>query len=491
MFVRKVASRNSICFQVGRKQRGRFILIKHIGCARASAEPEVAALQIKAQAELSRIRLENQPSLFLLETPPSLPSKAVLLSWRITGFHRVFGKVYDAIGFPAGLLRDLVIGRIVHPKSKLATLCWFDRFLGIRLAKDAVYRFLDTLDKDQIVAAALSFVSHRNQGIRLIFYDVTTLHFETETEDQLRRRGYAKNHRHDLPQILVGLFVDRDGYPFDFDFFPGDTFEGHTLETAIDGLIRRYRFDDLTVVADAAMLSKDNLAFLDSRRINYVVGARLKSLPASLIQEIIAHDVKTAGIYQSNLENKRLMVDFSPQRAQRDQANREKLVRKLELKLTLKRPVVYKSKYLQMETAGKAAGIDRDKVAADEQFDGLKGYFTNAASPLSPPEAISQYRYLWRVEKAFRMSKNDLKERPIYHWSQKRIKAHLVVCFAGLLVMRETERILGSRRFSLEKTIEILGRVGQGKTRVGRTILELESEPDQETKSILDLFEGH
>ena len=134
--------------------------------------------------------------------------------------------------------------------------------MGISLHRDRVYRFLDTLDKNKLTSIAYEFVSVKNEGISLIFYDVTTLHFETETEDDFRKKGFSKDHRGDMPQILIGLFVDYEGYPFDFDFFTGNTFEGHTFKISVEKLIKKYQFKSLTVVADAGMLSEENLSYL-------------------------------------------------------------------------------------------------------------------------------------------------------------------------------------------------------------------------------------
>ena len=166
--------------------------MKHVGCAGTPAEIE--ALKIKAREELTRIVLENQLSLF--PNTPDLP-QAKLLRWHITGFHQVFGHVYDRIGFPDNLLRDLVVARIVYPKSKTATIRYLARYIGIDFSKDRVYRFLDRLDKDELTRIAFRFVSQRNSGISLVFYDVTTLYFETDSEDSLKKKGYSKDHRSD------------------------------------------------------------------------------------------------------------------------------------------------------------------------------------------------------------------------------------------------------------------------------------------------------
>jgi len=362
VFIRKIKSRNSVCFQIGHKQEGRFILIKHIGCA--SQKAAIETLAIKAKETLLRLKFENQLALF---PQTKIPLRAKLLSWRITGFHQVFGSVYDAIGFPSGLLKDLVIARIVYPKSKLATIRYLSRYLGINLSKDKIYRFLDNLDKEKLTKIAYRFVCQRNaDSLSLLFYDVTTLYFETDQEDNLRQKGYSKDKRTDAPQILVGLFVDQDGYPIDFDFFQGKTFEGHTFQKAITDLIKKYSLKSFTIVADAGMLSKDNLDFIASYHLSYIVAARLKNLSQKLIQRIICHDFLTQPIYETLLKNKRLIVDFSPQRAKKDKANRERLIKSLKLRLIKGQTVIQKSKYLAVSQMGKVKGIDETKIKEDQ-----------------------------------------------------------------------------------------------------------------------------
>lgn len=485
MFVRKIKSRNSICFQIGHKQYGKFVLVKHVGCA--SNPSEIEALRLKAEAELTLLVLKDQLSLFPITNPP----KAKLLSWHITGYHQVFGFVYDSIGFPRNLLRDLVIARIVYPKSKIATIRYLNHSLGMNLSKDTVYRFLDTLNKDELTKIAFNFVSIRNRDISLIFYDVTTLYFETENEDELRQKGYSKDHRSDMPQILIGLFVDSEGYPFDFDFFGGSTFEGHTFQLAIENIIRKYVFTELTVVADAGMLSEKNLKYMESREISYIVGARLKNLSDKISGKIFQHDFIANPILKNTVGQQKLIVDYSMERAKKDEKTRDRLVTRLEARLKKKVPLIRKSKYLLWEKQGKVAGIDRKQIEEDKKYDGLKGYITNGKNNLPPQKIIKQYHNLWKVEKAFRMSKNDLRERPVYHRKLIRIKSHLIICFVSLLVLKETETILRRKHHSMEKTIEILGKIGQGKIRIGKVVLDVDSELSKEAQVILNLFIGH
>ncbi len=368
---------------------------------------------------------------------------------------------------------------------------YLKKYLGISLHRDKVYRFLDTLDKNKLTKIAYDFVSLKNNGVSLIFYDVTTLHFETEKEDEFRKKGFSKDHRGDMPQILVGLFVDYEGYPFDFDFFEGNTFEGHTFKTSVEKLIKKYQFNNLTVVADAGMLFQDNLSYLESKKINYIVGARLKNTKEEIAGQIIAHDYKTYEIHEIKLDNQRLIVEYSKDRAKKDMKNREKIIDKLKRKLDTGKPVVHKNKFLLDSRKDKITKLDEKKIEADKQFDGLKGYVTNTYNQSSFKEIISQYHNLWKVEKAFRMSKNDLRERPIFHQRTKRIKAHLILCFVSLLVMKESEKILNRKKYTIETTIEIMGKVGEGEIRIGDIKLPLESELNQEEKDILQLFLGH
>jgi transposase len=475
--------------------KGKFVLMKHVGSA--STPEQIETLHLKARGELERMKLDQQPSLF---PAVDTEARAKLANWHITGFHQIFGHIYDAIGFPKNILRDLVISRIAYPKSKLATVRYLDQYLGISLSEDKIYRFLDTLNKEELTKIAFDFVSKKNNGIALIFYDVTTLYFEANDEDDLRKKGFSKDHKNELPQIVIGLFVDKDGYPFDFDFYEGSTFEGHTFPKAIKSLLERYQFTDLVVVADAGMLSESNIRFLETEKLNYIVGARLKGLSEKFKERIFIHDFTKEILFEMVCEIKpetgenterRLIIDFSEKRAKKDNFNREKLIKKLEVKIASKKELIKKSKYLILENQGKVAGIDQKKIEQDKRHDGLKGYWTNLQAATNPKEIIDQYHNLWKVEKAFRMSKSDLKERPIFHRKLKRINGHLLICFCSLLILKETERILRPTDISLIQAIEALGKVGQGEMVLGKLKLPIDSELSEETKSIFYEVLGH
>jgi len=495
MYIRKAKSKKATWLQIGKKEKGKFVLIKHIGSASTPTQMEI--LQLKAKEELNHLKFTNQMALFAnLNTP----NRAKLTNWHITGFHQIFGCIYDSIGFPVGLLRDLVVARIVYPKSKLATSRYLDQYLGISVSEDKIYRFLDILNKNELTKIAFDFVSKKNNGVALIFYDVTTLYFESDKDDELRAKGFSKDHKNDLPQILIGLFVDRDGYPFDFDFYQGSTFEGHTFPKAVRALTTKYQFENLVVVADAGMLSEKNINFLETENLNYIVGARLKGLSETIKKPIFLHDFTRISffdtVYKIKIESgetrhKRLIIDYSVKRARKDNSNREKLIKKLKEKINSKKPLVRKSKYLILENQGTIAGIDTKKVELDKRHDGLKGYWTNLKPKNKPLQIIDQYHNLWKVEKAFRMSKSDLQERPIFHRKSTRINGHLLICFCSLLVMKEVERMLEPTKISLIKAIQILGKVGQGEVVFGKLKTIIDSELSDEAKTIYRQILGH
>src|SRR3989344_1698468 len=487
MFIRKVKTRNSTCFQIGEKRYGRFKLIKQIGCSQS--KEEIEALKLEANRLLREVVFKDQQNLF--PSPSSVVSTAKLLFWRIIGYHQTFGYVYDRIGFPSSLLKDLVIARIVYPKSKAATVRYLSRELGLAYDLDRVYRFMDTLDKDTLTKIACDFVRTKRDGVSLVFYDVTTLHFESETEDDFRQKGYSKNHRGDMPQVLIGLFIDAGGFPFDFSVFEGNTFEGHTFKKAILSLTNKYLLTNLTVVADSGMLSEDNLTFLREKQFNYIVGARLKNMDKQITANIITYDYTKENIKEFKLKNQRLIVEFSSIRAKKHEQERNRIIERLKKRITKGHQVIRKSKYLSFESGGKVTGINNAKIQQDRLFDGLKGFLTNASNLSQATDVMSQYRNLWQVEKAFRMSKNDLKERPIFHQNIKRIKSHLLLCFVALFVIKESERILSSQGYSLIQAIEILGKVGEGEIRVGNVNLPIDSELSNETQALLKLFKGY
>lgn len=372
---------------------------------------------------------------------------------RTVGPELIFGELFDRIGFNQiedELFRHLVIARLAYPGSKLKTIDYLERYRGIHLSVDSLYRFLDRLHKKhKQQAEQIAFEYTRkvlNNDLTVVFYDLTTLYFESQDEDDLRKIGYSKDGKFNHPQVMLGLLVGIDGYPIGYELFAGNIFEGHTLIPALERFQKRFRLEKPTIVADAALLNKDNISELKNKKYQYILGGRIKNETEVIKQQILEHDFSAQDILVID-KNKdtRLIVGYSEKRARKDSYNRRRGLQRLEKKLNTGNLTKDKinnrgyNKYLKL-TGKVEVEIDYDKFTQDAAWDGLKGYLTNAN--LSEETIIKNYQQLWHIEKAFRISKTDLKIRPIYHRLHKRIEAHICIAFVAYTIYKELERIL-------------------------------------------------
>jgi transposase len=298
-------------------------------------------------------------------------------------------------------------------------------------------------------------------NITVVFYDLTTLYFETEEEDDLRKTGFSKDGKFNQPQIMVGLLVGKDGYPIGYDIFEGSAFEGHTLLPILQKLEKKFHLEKPIVIADAGLLSKDNLKNLAGNEYTYIVGARIKNESEAIKQKIL--DLALTGTDCKTIkkgEGVSLIISYSADRARKDKYNREKGLKKLEKKVKSGRLTKEHinnrgyNKFLKL-TGEITISIDYKKYRAEEKWDGLKGYLTN--TDLDASAVIENYNQLWRIEKAFRISKTDLRVRPIYHRLKGRIEAHICIAFVAYTIYKELERILILHRlpFSPERAAEL------------------------------------
>jgi len=290
---------------------------------------------------------------------------------------------------------------------------------------------------------------------------MTTLYFESSDEDDLRRTGFSKDGKHQCPQIYIGLLVGIGGYAIGYDIFEGDIYEGHTLIPFIERISCKFNLDKPVIVADAGLLSNENIKALQLNNYQFILGARIKNETDKIKSQIIKNkfvDGSSVSIKKAN--NSRLIVNYSVARANKDAYNRKRGLTRLEKqiksgKLT-KANINNKgyNKYLKME-GEVVIEIDYNKYNNDSVWDGLKGYVTNAK--LSDKEILENYKNLWHIERAFRMSKTDLRIRPIYHRLRHRIEAHLCIAFTAYCIYKELERVLYQDKssLSLKKAAEI------------------------------------
>ncbi|GAB6010460.1 IS1634 family transposase [Dysgonomonas reticulitermitis] len=460
MFIRELKNRSgSVSIQVISKSNGRYKVLKTIGCG--TTRHEIDGLKTLARQEIKR--LEAQPSLFPSERDELVEqvfSSLYNSSIRTVGPELVFGRIYDYIGFgriKEDLFRHLVVSRLAFPLSKLKTTEYLYRYQGEIISVDAVYRFLDKLNDSLKPAVEQIAFTHtwRTLGgdIGVIFYDMTTLYFEASDEDDLRKTGFSKDGKHSNPQIFIGLLVGSAGYAIGYDIFEGNTYEGHTLIPFLEKISGKFNLGKPVVIADSGLLSKPNIKALEENGYEYIIGARLKNETA-IIQEEIVRQIYTEGTCYTlkKSETARLIVHYADKRAKKDAYNRKKGLRRLEKRI--KSGKLTKSsinnrgynKYLQWEGEVEV-NIDYQRFEEDSVWDGLKGFITNTKLP--DDAVLDNYRNLFEIERAFRMSKTDLRIRPVFHRLRHRIEAHICIAFTAYCIYKELERVLRKEKSSL------------------------------------------
>ncbi|HVX48502.1 MAG TPA: IS1634 family transposase [Chitinophagaceae bacterium] len=387
----------------------------------------------------------------------------------VSGVELILGKLFDEIGFnevKETLFRHLVLSRICYPGSKLKTVEYLLRHHQVFYEIDAVYRYLDKVTgKYQELLQDISYrhtLQLFNGGLSVVFYDVTTLYFEAGDEDDLRKTGFSKDGKHQQPQIVLGLLVSQQGYPLAFEMFEGNKFEGHTMLPVVEKFKAKYDLKQIIIVADAGLLSQENIEALQERHYKFILGARIKNEPRLLQERILAMPWANGQSHSINKANGlKLIVSYSEGRAYNDAKNRERGLARLEKAIQkgkLTKGHINKrgyNKYLKLNGEVRIS-IDPDKIKQDTRWDGLKGYITNTT--MDADNVIDNYKQLWHIEKAFRMSKTDLQVRPIYHRLQHRIQAHLIIAFCSYKLYKELERQLKEKKINIspEKAVEIM-----------------------------------
>ena len=285
--------------------------------------------------------MQAQSSLFIFENDALIEGFMAQLQnsqVRTVGPELIFGKIYDAIGFNAlqeDMFRHLVISRLAFPLSKLKTIDYLYRFQGVRLEISSVYRFLDKLNaklKDQVERISFAHTLKVLQDkISIVFYDMTTLYFEASDEDDLLKTGFSKDGKHQNPQIFLGLLVGMGGYAIGYDIFEGNIYEGHTLIPVIEKVAKKFNLNKPIVVADAGLLSSDNIEALKKDGYEYILGARIKTEPQAIkkqMAEAKLGDGQTLIIAKAN--STKLIVSYSDKRAAKDGHNRKRGLERLE-----------------------------------------------------------------------------------------------------------------------------------------------------------------
>ena len=296
-----------------------------------------------------------------------------------------------------------------------------------------------------------NLIEHPSQHRKLdvAFFDVTTLYFESVNEDELRSFGFSKDCKFKQTQVVLALVTTTDGLPITYRLFTGKIYEGHTLISMVEEIRKVYEIGNVLLVADRAMFSNENLKTMDAQGIKYIVASRLRSLPKQLKKELLESEDFSPTVVEGEFHwvkefsynQKRLVVSYSSKRARKDASDRSRLVERLlknvkdgKVKIKDVIPNYGTKKYLALR--GKEVFVDESKIEKDALWDGLHGVVSNT-DELTSTQILSRYRGLWRIEESFRISKHDLKMRPIYHWTQQRIYGHVLICFIAYALVRQ------------------------------------------------------
>jgi hypothetical protein len=507
MFIREKKNKSgTISIQIISKKNGKYKVIETIGCAKDEINKGLLISIAKKRLK------ELEPTLF--DTINTADEKEEILGKKIEnlnidndlivsiGGELIFGKIlkdiecekyFQKINIKNSKKRfeyfkDLVISRILYPGSKLYLIDYLQIFKNKKISVYSIYRLLDkiysTKLKDYLQECVFNHTMKLlNNTLIVSFYDVTTLHFESESEDDFRKIGFSKEGKLNRPQIQLGLLTTIEGYPLGYEVFEGNKFEGHTLIDSLKIFENKFNLKSKPIiVADRGMLNDCNLINLDNNGYKYIIGAKIKILDSNLKNKIISlkfisdDDIKQITLnddilicnkkndskYSKTISH-RLILSYSTKRAKKDKHLRQKAFKKLKDKID-KNPNLTKSdlkspykKYLDLKSSSKITfKINEQKLSLDEKLDGIKGYITNDFS-LSKKDIISHYTNLSFIENAFKISKTDLEIRPIYHRLENRIKAHILISFISYAIYKEFERRLNlsNIKFHFSKKIAL------------------------------------
>lgn len=334
MFVRQKKNKSGvISVQVIDKSSGKYKVFKTIG---SSDDPiEIKALTVKAKEFIKETTGVQE---FDFSDTNQLIQSALnnITSHKLVGIDLVLGKIFDEIGFNQiedKLFKDLVLYRLVYPKSKLKTTQYLYRYAQKSYSEDDIYRYMDKLydtQKQQVQHISYTHTqSILNNEIRVVFYDVTTVYFEIDNEDELRKTGFSKEGKHQNPQIVLGLLISKNGYPLAYDIFKGNKFEGHTLLPLIDVFKQKYDLSQLVIVADSGLLSNQNVLELQQKNYEFILGARIKNESKSMKEKILSLNLKNGESTIIKKGDLKLIITYSDKRAKKDTYNRERGLKSL------------------------------------------------------------------------------------------------------------------------------------------------------------------
>lgn len=453
MKIRKVKnSAGNVSVQIGNYKGKNFILHKHIGSAKTKEDLDYllkTAQSIIHESQMSLIKEEDTTTFSIDHINP--------IGYRRNYAYEILSKYYDSIFKVANqLFKDLVVMRIVNPCSKTESIKLLDEYFGIKYKKSTLFDHMTTFDKNSITQCAVEYATtNLSFDFSFVFYDVTTLYFETHKGDEFRKNGFSKDNKINQPQVVVGLVVDKNGFPVDFNVFEGNKFEGHTMLPVIKSFRERNKIAELTVVADAGMLSANNLLELEDLGMKYIVGGRTATFKINILESVFKElDRKDGTTCLRIINDRKCIFHFSLKRYKKDSYELSKHIERAKSIVSSPNKLLKRSKFVK----GKSSNLEINKglIEKYEILAGIKSYVTNLDNT-DHQTIIDRYSDLWKVEKAFRISKHDLEARPMYHRKAEKIQSHLLIVFGALAISKviELEKRMSIRYF-LNSIIKVI-----------------------------------
>lgn len=479
--------------QVVRYHNNKRVIMHHVG----SAHTKESLDDLVLVAEEWIKDYSSQLSVFPDENPNKLLhlNHCTFLGVQYNFFNEQMTILQDKIGLGMlpSLLKDLITVRIFEPASKLRSLELLEQYFGIRHNRKAYYKLAPGWIglKDDLERAVMDFAKEcYSFNYELLFYDVTTLYFETFEEDELRKNGFSKDNKSQQPQILVALMVTKEGFPVAYEIFSGNTFEGHTLIPVVKEFIKKNKVENLTVVADAAMISMDNIRELTDNNINYIVGARLGSISEGLLETIDKNICREDG------KSIRLKTGLGYLVCSYSSARYRKELHEMNNQIEKARQVIEqpsKTKKLKfVQTKDRKVSLNEKLIDKTKKILGIKGYYTNLEATVADNKTVMErYHELYRIEQDFRISKNDLQTRPIFHFKEQPIKLHMLICFAALVVSKHIELQTG---ISIKRYVDESKKIvdGQLLNQITKKVAIVRAEPTEKMREMMQkLFPPH
>ena len=465
MFIRRSTAKNKdgskrVYFQLAESIRINGKPRNRVICSLGRADDEATQKKLEQMTE-SLIRATEKHQLFdLLDHLKAESSKEY-------GPFLVFKRLFKELGLESILsshlkslntgfdvteaLFNLILSRLTEPVSKRQMTLWEQDTEGAtELGLHQYYRAMDHLldHKDSIEKDIFSNqVDLFHQELDVVLFDTTTLVYYGEGSDrdnkpedeQLLDYGFSKARRSDLKQIVVGVLMSKDGIPLAHEVFSGNTNDVKCFSEVIDQLKNKYHVSNIVLVGDRGMISKSNIEQIEKAKLKYILGYRMRTLPKEERKEVLGQanlrKLKNHSLQykEVNHKGKRLVVCYNAARAEKDKLHRENQIDRLREKLksvkSIKQLISNSQdrKFIKVNESKTKATLDEQKIRDDELYDGIFVLTTN--TKLSCIQTVERYKDLWQIENGFRQLKSELQLGPIFHYKDRRIKAHVMICF--------------------------------------------------------------